>query len=77
MATPELLQRYPGAHYVQTKEQNRMIPKVILILKRVSLTVRLQTLASFDAYDSSVQAVFAIQFRKNTITFCRGVAANL
>ena len=45
MATPELLQRYPGAHYVQTKEQNKMISKVILILKRVSLTVRLQTLA--------------------------------
>ena len=43
--TLEPLRRPPGTHCVQTRQRMGTTPRVILILKRVSFRVRLQTLA--------------------------------
>ena len=41
MTVPEALRRLPGTYYEQTKERMRKAPRVMLILKRVSLRVKL------------------------------------
>ena len=44
--TPELLRQRSGTHYVQARERMRTTSRVILILKRVSVRIRLhETLA--------------------------------